>query len=140
MSASDKTPKSYVGFERRSEPYSRKPDEGAPKLMQMAQRELSDIAVRRQVLGVNLPGEAAWDMLLMLYVSRYKRDILQSTSLGYLLEIPTSTLLRYLRILEDFNFVERYATEDSRVRAVKLTDFGYERMSEYFVRKVLANT
>lgn len=91
-------------------------------------------------MKLELLGASIWDVLLELYIARYQRVQVASSALSHSTGIPLTTTLRYLNLLEQAGLVEKHATEDSRVRAARLSDLGYERMSEYFVQKVLKFT
>lgn len=135
----DEPGKPYRGSERRAQPYNTEDDDDhRPQLLKIALRELSDRAVRRDVVKIELLGGSVWDLLLELYVARYRREQIASSGLSVMTGIPLTTTLRYLKILETKNFLERYDIDDGRVNAVKLSDNGVDKINDYFLKKTLA--
>lgn len=105
----------------------------------MAKREISDRAIRKKVMRLELINDHIWDILLHLFASRYKKTDISSTTLAHTVEVPVTTALRYIDYLESEFLVEKYGTDDHRVTAVRLTSTGFERMAEYMVQKVIAS-
>lgn len=133
----DEKGRPYAGEERRRQPYVAGGDEDMPRLLKMALREASDRKIRRKVMKLDLLGGSTWDILLELYISRYNREDISSSSLAFAVEMPLTTAIRHINILERDGIVERTKIKDERVTAIKLTAQGFERMSDYFVEKVI---
>lgn len=77
-------------------------------------------------------GETGWDILLVLFIHD-ERARLCVKDVGQLVNAPATTLLRWLKILEDDNFISiRKHQLDRRVTLVELTDMGRERFSAFF--------
>lgn len=131
----------YAGQERRRQPYEADGDnEDMPRLLKMALREASDRKIRRKVMKLDLLGGSTWDILLELYISRYNREEISSSSLAFAVGMPLTTAIRHVDILEKNGIVERTKIKDERVTAIRLTARGFEKMSDYFVEKVMPLT
>lgn len=95
-------------------------------------KEMYDSRQRRaRFFPRSLFNEPAWDVLLVLYihhgVSRLCiKDVLQ------MIDTPQTTLLRWLKTLEDENFVSvRKHPFDRRVSILDLTELGLSYMAAY---------
>jgi DNA-binding PadR family transcriptional regulator len=65
-------------------------------------------------------------MLLDLFVSQFRGRRVPTTSACIAAEVPATTALRWLDVLEQHDLVKRSGTEnDGRVRYVSLTAKGY---------------
>lgn len=81
-------------------------------------------------------GEPAWDILLELFINRCKNSNVTVKAVQISSNVPPTTSLRWIRILEKEGLLEKDRDAfDSRVRLVKLTDHGFSLMklilSEY---------
>lgn len=77
-------------------------------------------------------GEAAWDMLLTLYVSENDIDAMTLSHLAQLVDAPPSSALRWIEYLEAQRLVRRNPhPTDRRSLLVKLTDKGRARLESY---------
>ena len=84
---------------------------------------------REELLGANLFGEPAWDILLDLFVQRIEGRKTSSTSASIASRAPTTTALRYIAILVNEGLVtKRVGERDLRVQYVELSDKGYRHM------------
>lgn len=76
-------------------------------------------------------GETGWDILLVLYIHDGLTRLCVK-DVGQLIDAPTTTVLRWLKILEDDNFIStRKHHLDRRVTLLDLTDMGRERFSAF---------
>lgn len=88
---------------------------------------------RTPMLDSRYFGEAAWDMLLDLFVQRVKGKEVSIVSACIASNVPTTTALRWLDLLIDEGLVDRRNSDiDKRVAYVSLSDRGLSIM-----RKVL---
>lgn len=79
-------------------------------------------------------GEPAWDILLELFANHAKGSQISVTSLCIAANVPTTTALRYISLLEDRGLVTRSkAGHDRRVSFVKLSEHGHEAMTSYLM-------
>ena len=77
-------------------------------------------------------GEPAWDMLLDLFVHAARGQPLSTTSACVASGVPTTTGLRWLRLLEEAGLTRRAPdAADSRLNLVTLTPAGYAAMRAY---------
>ncbi|MXO73306.1 winged helix DNA-binding protein [Alteraurantiacibacter buctensis] len=89
-------------------------------------------ARRRDYVSTNLLGEPAWDMMLDLFVQYAGGAKVSTTSLCIASQVPTSTALRYIALLEETGYVQRSQSEtDKRVTFVSLTELGVMSMGNY---------
>lgn len=88
---------------------------------------------RASHLPAELFGEPAWDILLDLFIARIRNRNISVTSACIASDVPNTTALRWLNLLEQMNLVRREQHEtDSRVTWVKMTDGGFKIFTEYF--------
>ena len=90
---------------------------------------------RRHFFAENLFSDPAWDMLLALYCEWGSGRRVSVTSLAYSAEVPATTGLRWVRILEEAGLIERYRDRsDGRRVHLGLTTQGRERIERYLAR------
>lgn len=88
--------------------------------------------LREKYVPAELLGEPAWDMLLELFQQHAGKARVSTTSLCIASNAPTTTALRYIRLLEEANLVRRIPAEhDRRVTFVELTDHGVLAVGRY---------
>lgn len=88
---------------------------------------------RRQFLPAELFGEPAWDMLLDLMAAKLQRRQISVSSACLAADVPQTTALRWLGLLEQHGLLERTENDaDQRVIWVSLTDRGAKAMLELF--------
>jgi DNA-binding MarR family transcriptional regulator len=85
-------------------------------------------------------GEAAWDMMLVLYVTEKSNARYTVNGLVELAGVPPTTALRWLDYLEQQELVARSPNPtDKRVYYVEITDKAREAIEAYFSH-VIANS
>ena len=88
--------------------------------------------LRNNYFGADLFGEPAWDILLDLFVNAIEGKRVSTTSVCIGADVPTTTGLRYLTLLEERGLVARATSEkDARVTYVSLTKDGMEKMKAF---------
>ncbi|HEX7709646.1 MAG TPA: MarR family transcriptional regulator [Sphingomonadaceae bacterium] len=99
-----------------------------------ARKAYENRRMRDRVFGdPELFGEPAWDILLDLADAEAAGERLQVTSVCIGSCVPTSTALRWVKVLEDRGLVHReHDPIDARRTFVRLTRHGAERMQRYF--------
>jgi DNA-binding MarR family transcriptional regulator len=114
----------------------------APPSARLSDEKLAVIATsiyqarrrRLQYFDEALFAEPAWDMLLDLFVNKALGRRVSTTSLCLAADVPQSTGLRYIRLLEDKGLVKRVpAPDDGRLILVELTQPGFKQMRRYVV-------
>ena len=112
------------------------PDRDDPLLGEMALQLYRDRRRRAEVFGAeNLFREPAWDILLDLYIAAHNGTEVSVTSACVGAAVPETTALRWLKVLEDANLVERERdNRDHRRILVQITKDGFTKMSEFFRR------
>ena len=97
-------------------------------------RALELIALRKQrekLMGTDLFGEPAWDMLLDLFVQRVDSQRVSTTSAVIAGRVPNSTGLRHLNNLVRRGLVnQNAANHDLRIQYVSLSESCYQQMLE----------
>jgi hypothetical protein len=90
---------------------------------------------RDGVLPTELFGEPAWDMLLDLYIARYERREVSTTSLCIASGVPASTALRWITALMNAGLATRHdAPHDARVHYIRLSNHGGRSIRQYLRR------
>lgn len=85
---------------------------------------------RRRYFPDEMFGEAAWDILLTLYVAAENRSINISAA-GEASGVPLTTALRWIAWLEQTGLIERRKHHfDARISFVLLTDVGSIKMDQ----------
>lgn len=88
---------------------------------------------RKMFLDPSLFGEPAWDILLDLFAARLQNRRISVSSACIGADVPPTTALRWLGLLEEAGLVTRHENDsDLRVTWVKLTDEASKAMFEYF--------
>jgi hypothetical protein len=78
-------------------------------------------------------GEPAWDILLDLFTAAKERKRVSVTSACIAADVPTSTALRWLTVLEQKGLVIRESdSSDARRIFVRLSAEGYAKMVGFF--------
>jgi DNA-binding MarR family transcriptional regulator len=88
---------------------------------------------RNEHLPSEMFGEAAWDIMLALYVEE-ERHTLSLTAISMATRVPMTTLLRWVTYLELKLLVATVSVStDARVRLLTLTHNGREIMDQYMM-------
>jgi DNA-binding MarR family transcriptional regulator len=104
----------------------------APGLLERAELMYQERRARDRLFGTDLFGEAAWDMLLDLYIHHGRNTLVPVSSACIGAAVPPSTALRCLGKLEASGLVMRRADVDDRRRSlVTLSDKGRRMMELY---------
>lgn len=125
---------SNVLVKRRNSPLRESWDAADAELMITKASEIYRARRRRKrFFATDLFGEPAWDLLLDLFISRLKKKRISVTSACSAADVPSTTALRWLGVLEEAHLIERFDSEtDQRVTWVQLTDYGSQIMFEFF--------
>jgi len=78
----------------------------------------------------DLFSDPSWDILLDLYVARSKGKRISTTSACIASAVPSTTALRWLRVLEEKGLIERAGdVDDGRRSYITVTDLGASLVS-----------
>jgi DNA-binding MarR family transcriptional regulator len=93
--------------------------------------ELEMRSARLQLLPEGMFGEPAWEILLLLYIEQ-QGTRLNISGLSTILQLPPTSVLRWLNYLEERQFVlrEDHPT-DQRSVFIKLTPLATEALDRY---------
>jgi len=106
----------------------------SPAWQVVAQKMYSERTARNRFFPGMLFGEAAWDMLLDLYIAEKRNRLISITSACIASNVPPTTALRWITILEREGLVVRRADQrDGRRNFVQISERGYALMTAYFV-------
>lgn len=87
---------------------------------------------RDQFFHRGLFGEAAWDVLLTLYIMDQHGPRLTIGTVSKVADVPTATILRWLQTLEDQGLTERQPhPHDKRSALIRIAPKGREAMEAY---------
>ena len=105
-----------------------------PVWVELARQTYEDRRRRNKIFQSDeLFGEAAWDILLDLFIAAKERRRVSVTSACIGSAVPSTTALRWISILERQGLLAREADPgDARRVYVTLSPRGYEAMLEYF--------
>jgi len=113
---------------------------GDSPLLAAAREEVRRRGDRRLVLGPDLLAEPAWDILLDLYLARGAGRRVAVSSLCIAAGVPTTTALRWIRVLEQDGFLVRERDrEDGRRSFVDLSASAREKV-ELLLRRAMDRT
>lgn len=106
-----------------------------PETYNLACRIYSGRRERRHFFPEGLFADPAWDMLLILYCADGRGEFMSVSSLCFSADVPQTTALRWVRVLEEAGLVTREKHEaDRRSYLVKLTIVGRQKMESYLGR------
>lgn len=89
--------------------------------------------MRPRFLDADLFADPAWDMLLDLTAARSEHRRVSVTSLCIASGVPTTTALRWMKLLEQAGYIQRMEDDTDRRRAfVALSESGAAAMARYF--------
>lgn len=119
------------------EPSAEEPKSSDPTIDDWLEAALDAYNMRRQrekvFADLDLFGEPTWDILLDLFIGELKNLRMQTTSVCIGAQVPQTTGLRWIALLEKQNLVRRYRdTADSRRVYIQLTDYGLRGMVQIF--------
>ena len=101
--------------------------------VKIAQQIYMNRARRSQIFKSAMFGEAAWDMLLALYITDESGARHTVTGLVGLSGVAPTTAIRWLEFLENERLVSRTPKpSDRRVSLIELTDKARELLDTYF--------
>lgn len=90
---------------------------------------------RRHFFPEGLFADPAWDMLLILYGAEGRGEFLSVSSLCISADVPQTTALRWVGVLQEAGLVTREKHEaDGRSYLVKLTDLARDKMEDCLAR------
>lgn len=137
--ADDRLAKSVVTQSRSDEGSRRSlPDKAMERMVKAAEDELRRRKERARFLPAELFGEGAWSMLLDLFVCQYRGKKVSTTSACIAAEVPGTTALRWLEVLEAKGLVQRSPTAaDRRVKHVSLTAKGHDALCALLSRQLM---
>lgn len=109
----------------------------APSIEDWLETAMDVYALRRsreKIFGsAQLFGEPTWDILLDLFIAELKNTKIQTTSACIGAQVPQTTALRWIALLERENLVRRYRDgADSRRVYIQLTDAALRKMVHLF--------
>lgn len=97
------------------------------RLVTLAEEELRRRRLRYSHLPRDLFGEAAWSMLLDLFICQHRGQTMSASSACLASDVPNTTARRWLDVLESQGLVERPCVGDDRdEQHVSLSAAGYE--------------
>lgn len=103
-----------------------------PRLAEIARRFHAAREVRRNFVSQKFLGEPAWDILLDLFYRQSRDQRVSITDTQHAANAPLTTVLRYLKSMEDEGLVRRLCpANDKRTRHVELTEKGRQAMIGY---------
>lgn len=97
-----------------------------------ARVELYSRRVRKRYFRTDLFGEPAWEILLALYITELAATRLSISMLAEWIEAPLSTVLRWVRTLEEDSLIGRVDhPTDRRIVFIRLLDKGRKALDAY---------
>ena len=103
------------------------------KGFQKIRQIIRDRSKRQRFFDSDLFADPAWDILLELYACELGQSRVSVSKLCLAANVPATTALRWINVLEKRGLVERIADwQDARRFWVALTPAGLEKMQRYF--------
>lgn len=107
--------------------------EDHPLWLELARRTYADRRRRTKLFEPNLFGEPAWDMLLDLFIAAKEGKRVSVTSACIGSDVPATTALRWIAVLESQGLVLREDDpKDARRAFIHLSADAYSRMIDFF--------
>lgn len=102
--------------------------------LKVAQEAYNIRRYREKTFGSSqLFGEPTWDILLDLFIAELKNTKMQTTSVCIGAQVPQTTALRWITLLEREDLVHRYRDKgDSRRVYIQLTERALQKMVRIF--------
>lgn len=115
-------------------PSRRRPESADRKLfLDRARRALFERQQRSEHFTKAIFGEPAWDVLLVLYIADFVGGKQTIGNVASLVDVPVSTVVRWVRHLEREHLVTREPhPHDRRMVFVRLGEQGREVLDRYF--------
>lgn len=108
-------------------------------LFDFACKIMNSRKIRNKLIGTEILGEPAWDMLLSLYCLPARGETLVISDLALCADVPSTTGLRWEGVLRRKGFIERLPHKtDKRVILVRLSELGRQMMDECLRRIYIA--
>lgn len=100
--------------------------------VEIARRVMRERQLRARIFPERLFAEAAWDILLDLYIAGWDGGSVAITSACVAAAVPTTTALRTIGVLVSMGLIERHPhPHDARASRVALTVAGLRRIDRY---------
>ncbi len=81
--------------------------------------------------------DPVWDMLLHLFINKMRGRRVSTASLSLAANVPQSTALRWMKVLEEERLLQRSAAnEDTRLEAVEITPEALQQMRRFIEHSV----
>lgn len=105
---------------------------GDPKRAECVGRLLAASSLRKRFFGDNLFFDPAWELLLSIFAFDCMQKRATVMAVVEASQIPTTTVIRWLAILEDRRLIRtRHDPLDGRRRFIELTDIGDKAFGDY---------
>jgi hypothetical protein len=102
------------------------------KFSRLAYDEYIRRRARNRFLPADIFGEPAWDMLLDLFVAHVSERHISISSACIASDVPCTTALRWISVLEDMKLIVREPDVNDRRRIwIKLSKMGFVKCKEY---------
>jgi DNA-binding transcriptional ArsR family regulator len=107
--------------------------EDTEKLIRLAYNEYNERRLRNEYISDRLFGEPGWDILLDLFIAKLSGLKISITSVCIASQVPPTTALRWLSVLEEEGLIcKTIDAKDRRRNWVELTEAGKGSMTAYF--------
>ena len=87
------------------------------ELVKLAQIIRKNVLIREEILPDMVPASPVWRLLIEMYIAKYQGRGVSITDAALLVNIPLTTTLRYLKILEDKGILQRDSDRHDKRRA-----------------------
>jgi DNA-binding MarR family transcriptional regulator len=109
-------------------------ERNSDRLAEIAAREYRARRSRERYFDRTLFGEPAWDILIDLFIQQSSGKTVSVTSAAIASQVPVTTALRHLAMLQRAGLVERMrSAADARVKLLRLTKDGYVRIGSWLM-------
>jgi DNA-binding MarR family transcriptional regulator len=88
--------------------------------------------MRANYINGSLLTDPAWDMLLDLFIQKIRRRRVSTSSLCLTTNVPRTTALRWIDVLQEEGLLHRSAVhDDDRLEVVEITPAAFHQMRRF---------
>ena len=108
------------------------PQSNGIAMVDFAKKMLADRRRRTELFDSSFFGEAAWDILLDLFVSKHSKQLVNVSSACIAADVPATTALRWIDVLLRQGMIHKVDNpNDNRQTYLAITDMAETKVNQY---------